>query len=137
MNPMALLFAPAVFLVLHQRFEVAVQTKSVMAADGPAAFRAAPLCLFLFEEALDALIPDEFKVFDHAHVVPGAVARIEVFQPAAGKLVTLVAKPHASLAQQGALSFHEGAIFAARQAAGAVLLAEALLLAGRSALPGN
>ena len=123
-----LLLAPAVFLVLHQGFEIAVQAQSVVAADGLAAFRAAPLFLFLFEEALDAVIPDEFKVFDHAHVVPGAVALIQVFQAAAGELGALVAKPHPSLAQQGALPFHEGAVLAARQAAGAVLLAEPLLL---------
>ena len=63
-----------------------------MAAYYPATFRAAPLCFFLFQELLDAMLFDELKVLYHTQMVFGAIAFIEVFQPATGEILAFVAE---------------------------------------------
>jgi len=93
-----------------------------------ATFRAAPLCLFLFQEPLDAMLFDEFEVFYHAHMVLGAVSLIEGFQPTTGKIFALIAKPNKSFSEQIALIFHKGTVLTAWQAAAAVCLSKSLLL---------
>jgi hypothetical protein len=50
-----------------------------MAAYHPATFGAAPLCLFLSQELLDAMLFNKFEVLYHAHVVFSTVAFIEGF----------------------------------------------------------
>ena len=93
-----------------------------------ATFRATPLCLFLFQEPLDAMLFDEFEVFYHAHMVLGAVSLIKVFQPTTGKFFALIAKPNQSFPEQITVFFHEGTILTAWPAAAAVPLSKSLLL---------
>jgi hypothetical protein len=94
-----LLFIPAVLFVLAQLIKTAAQAKPVMAAYPPATFRTAPLCLFLSQEALDAMIFDEFEVFDHTQVIFGTIAMVEIYQPTARKITALVAKPNQTFTQ--------------------------------------
>ncbi len=63
-----------------------------MAAYNLAAFRAAPFYRFLFQKLIDAMLIDEFKVLNHAHVVKGAVALIEGAQALTGKIFAIVTK---------------------------------------------
>ena len=91
-----------------------------MAAHHSATFRAAPLCLFLFQELLDAMLFDESKVLYHAHVVFGSVTLIEGFEPAAGKILAFITEPYKSFPNQVTVRFHKNTIFTAWQAAGAV-----------------
>ena len=123
-----LLLIPAVLFILMQRCEIAIQAKSIMTAYRPATSTATPLCLFFFQEALDALLFDEFEIIYHAHMVLGVVALIEGFQPTTGKISTLIAKPDKPFPEQIALFLHEGAILTAWQAAGAVGLIKSLLI---------
>jgi hypothetical protein len=50
-----------------------------MTAYHPATFGAVPPCCFLLQKLLDAVLFDEFEVFDHAHMIRGAVSLIDVF----------------------------------------------------------
>ena len=93
-----------------------------------ATFRAAPLCLFLFQKSLHAMLFYEFEVFYHAHMVLGAVSLIKVFQPTTGKFFALIAKPNKSFPEQITVFFHEGTILTAWPAAAAVPLSKSLLL---------
>jgi len=61
-------------------------------------------------------------------MVLAAVALIEGFQTTAGKSAALMAKPNKSLPQQIALLAHEDTVLTARQATGAVLPSESLLI---------
>ena len=72
-----------------------------MAADRSAAFRAAPLFLFLIQEGLHPVLLDEFQVGHHAHMIFGAVPLIQRLQPGAGKLSTFKAKPDETLSPPG------------------------------------
>lgn len=120
--PSSLMFLPS------QLFQVAMVAHSVMAADCPATVRTTPFGGFFFQKFIDAVQFYKFKVLDHAHMVKGTVAFIQMFQSTAGVLFAFKAKPHQAFPQQVTALFHEGAIFTTRQAAGTVLLAEALLL---------
>jgi hypothetical protein len=111
-----------------QLIEPAIQAQSIMTADGLAAFRAAPLCLFLVHEHLNAMLFDEIQVFQHAHMVLGTVALIEGFEPGAGIIIALKTKSDETIPYQIARVFHEHAMFTARQATGAVLPVEPLFL---------
>ena len=99
-----------------------------MAADHPATHSTTPFCSFFFYESLYAMLFDKFEVFYHAHVVVGAIPFIEVFQSAAGKILALVAEPHKSFPQEITLLLHEGAVFTAWPAAGAVPFCKTLLV---------
>jgi len=80
-----------------------------------ATFRATPLCLFLFQEPLDALLFDEFEVFYHAHMVLGAVSLIEGFQPTTGKIFALIAKANKSFPKHFAPVTHMKTVLTAWQ----------------------
>ena len=70
-----------------------------MAADRPAAGWAAPLLLLSLQETLHPIIPDGIQVFDHAHVVFGAVAFIQAFQPLTGVICALKTKPDLAISK--------------------------------------
>jgi hypothetical protein len=76
-----------------------------MATYHPATFGAMPLCFFLFQKPLDAMLFDKFEILNHAHMVKSAVALVESLQPAAGEIFTIIAKPHKSFPQQFTLPF--------------------------------
>ncbi len=99
-----------------------------MAAYHSATFRAAPLCLFLFQELLDAMLFDEFKVLYHTHMVFCTISFIEVFQPATGEILAFIAETQKSFPQQVTLACHKGTVLAAWQTAVAVLSRKSLLL---------
>jgi hypothetical protein len=60
-------------------------------AEDRAALGTGPPFRFRSKEMLQAVFPDILKVVDHAHAIPGAIALIQVFQPGAGKAVTIEA----------------------------------------------
>jgi len=72
----------------------------------------------------------EIEVFYHAHMVPGMVAFIEVFQPMTGIIPALIAEPQHSFTKQVAMLFHKCAILAPWQTAFAVSLVEPLVVQG-------
>ena len=61
-------------------------------------------------------------------MVFGAVAFIEISQPLAGKVLAFIAEAHKTFPQQVTVLFHEGAVLAAWQTAGTVLLRKSLLV---------
>ena len=93
-----------------------------------ATFRTAPLFLFLFQVTFDAMLFNEFEVFYHAHMVPGAISLIKVFQPTTGKFFALIAKPNQSFPEQITMFFHKRTVLTAWPAAAAVSLSKSLLL---------
>jgi len=97
-----------------------------MAAYHSSTVGAVPPCRFLFQELLNAIVSDELEVLDHAHVVSGAVPRVQSLQPGAGIVAAAGAEPHQSLPKQVAASCHVGAVLAAWQATGAVGTSESL-----------
>jgi len=99
-----------------------------MAADHFTTFGAAPLCLFLFQELLDTMHSDKFKVLYHTHMVFCAIAFIEVFQPATGKILAFIAESYKAFSQQVAVPCHKGTVSAAWAAAGAVPPRKSLLI---------
>ena len=98
-----------------------------MAAYHSATFGAAPLYLFLFQELLDAMFFDEFKVLYHTHMVFCAIAIIEVFQPATGEFLAFIAETQKSFPQQVTLACHKGTVLATWQTPIAVLSRKSLL----------
>jgi hypothetical protein len=56
------------------------------------AVRADPASIFQIHKGVQSLIPDEFQVVDHAHMVLAAVAFIKVPKPFAGIFFTIVTK---------------------------------------------
>lgn len=79
-----------------------------------------PLFRLCVEEILEAVIPNEFKVLDHAQVVFCAVTLVEPFQAFAGKIRTLETKSDLTQTKLFAVVTHVQTVFAARQAAGTV-----------------
>jgi len=124
----SLLFIPAVFFVLQEGVELAVQAKPVVAADRPTASGAAPLFLLHFQEIIHSKILDGLQVFDHAHVIFGAVALIEAFEAFAGVSGTFKTETQLAFAKQLATIRHVGAVFPARDAARAVGPVKTLLI---------
>jgi hypothetical protein len=49
-------------------------------------FGASPFYILVLYKFPDTVIPDIFKVFDHAHIVFGPVSRIKMFQITAGEI---------------------------------------------------
>jgi len=123
-----LLLVPAVFFILPQLIESAIQAQSIMTAYHFATFRTAPFFLFLFQKTFDAMLFDEFEVFYHAHMVPGAVSFIEAFQSTTGKFFALIAKPNQPFPEQITMFFHKGTVLTAWPTATAVSLSKSLLL---------
>jgi len=115
-----------VFLVPAQLIKVAIQAKPIMAAYRSATFRATPLCFFLFQELLDAMLFDEFKVLYHTHMVFCTIAFIEVFQPTTGEILAFIAETQKAFPQQVTFACHKGAVFTAWAAAGAILSRKSL-----------
>jgi hypothetical protein len=74
----------------------------------------------LRQEFVDAVISDECKIPDHAHVVFGSIALVECLQLRAREIGALITKPDFILRQQFALFLYESTLPVARQAAGAV-----------------
>jgi hypothetical protein len=99
-----------------------------MAAYHPITFRAAPLCFFLFQELINAMLFDKLKVLYHAQMVFCAIAFIKVFQPATGKTLAFIAEAQKSFPQQITLTCHMGTVLTAWQTANAVLSRKSLLL---------
>jgi hypothetical protein len=72
------LFLPAVLVfLLAQLIKIAFIAQPVMAAYYPSTFRAAPLCHFLFQKPLDAMLFNKFEILYHAHIVKSAIALVE------------------------------------------------------------
>lgn len=69
---------------------------------------------------LHAIVADGVQVFDHAHVVFGTVALIEVFQAVAWIIGTFKTKANLAFAKQLAAVCHVDAILSAGNAARAV-----------------
>jgi hypothetical protein len=67
--------------------------------------RAPPVRCLLFQKYFDAILLHELEVLYHAHVIESAIALVECLQPAAGKIVAVVAEPHKSLPQQLTVPF--------------------------------
>jgi hypothetical protein len=120
-------FFPTVFFVLVELVQTAAKTQPVMTAYHPTASGTAPLGFFLFKKLPDARLFDEFNVFNHAHMIFGAVPIIEGLKSSTGEISTLKAKPNQSVADQIAVLFHKGAVLPARQTTGTVCLAKPLV----------
>ena len=52
--------------------------------------RTFPALLFIYQENFNPVPPNAFKVFEHAHPVPGPVALVQMFQAGAGEAVANV-----------------------------------------------
>ncbi len=68
-----------------------------MNTNSAAAMRARPSHFFICHEFSYAIFLNVYKIFDHAHVVFGPVSFIQMFQIAAGKIVTSKTKLSAFL----------------------------------------
>lgn len=99
-----------------------------MTADHSSAFRAAPPGLFFLQESLHPFSFDESEVLDHAHMVLGAVALIEGFQPFTGESSALIAEAELPFLQQFALITHVGTVFPSGNTAGTVFSVESLFV---------
>jgi len=80
-----------------------------------ATFRAAPLCIFLFQELLDAMLFDEFEVFYHTHMVLGAVTFIKSFEAFTGIVPALITKSDESFSKHFTPVTHMKTVLTARQ----------------------
>jgi len=127
-NPEHLPLTPAVLLILAQYVKTAMQAQTIMAAYHFAAFRAAPFLFFLFQKHLHTLLFDVIQVFEHAHMVFGAVTLIKGFEAFAGEIFALRTEADQSFPQQMALLLHMGTVLTPRQAAGTIFPLKALFL---------
>jgi hypothetical protein len=91
-----------------------------MAAYYPAALWTTPFRTFLIQKFFDSVFPDELEVFYHAQVIFSTIALIEGFQAFTGEVLTLIAEPDQSIAEQFAVFFHEEAVLTTRDATFAI-----------------
>ncbi len=124
----SLLFIPAVFFVLQEKLELTAKAEPVVAADRPTTGGAAPFFLLHLQEIIHSKIANGLQVFDHAHVILGAVAFIQAFETFAGVSGAFKAEAHFTICQQLATIRHVGAILAPGDAARAVASVETLLV---------
>ena len=68
-----------------------------MNADPASTFGAGPSCVFISQKFIHPEIPDIRKIFDHAHIVSGAISLIQMLQILAGKIVTFKTKGYLPL----------------------------------------
>jgi len=54
-----------------------IKADSIVTADYVSAFQAFPLCRFIFQKALNAVLFNEYQVIYHAHMIKGTVPFIE------------------------------------------------------------
>jgi len=83
-----------------------------MTADRCTALRTFPLRFFLFQERFDPVLFNEIQVFDHTHMVLGAVSFIQRLQTLTGECFALEAESEFSFGQQFAAISHVSAVFA-------------------------
>jgi hypothetical protein len=81
-----------------------------MDADNAPALRTPILLLLLFEEFFHAMILDEPKVFNHAHIEPRSVALIKLLEVIARKVLALKAELDLSFGQIFTSLHYEGAV---------------------------
>jgi hypothetical protein len=103
-----------------------IEADSIVAANDASAFRAFPLLLFFFQEALNAVFIDRYQVLDHAHVIEITVSLVECPEAAAWKIVTLIAEVHQPFSQQVTVLAHVHAVPAAWPATGTIGLMKTL-----------
>jgi len=113
---------------LQKKLELAVQAEPVMTADRPTAGGAAPLFRLHIQKIIHSKIPDGVQVFDHAHVVLGAVALIQALEAFAGVLRAFKTETQLAFAKQLAAIRHMGAVFPPGDAARAVGSVKTLLI---------
>jgi hypothetical protein len=118
---MARLPPPFLFLLLFQVFQLAFITKSIVAANGPAASGAFPLFFLMSQEHIDTKFLDILKVFYHAHVVFIAVALVELLEALTGELFTFKAVFYTPLPYQFT-PLDKVAVFPPGTASGTILL---------------
>ena len=87
-----------------------------MAAYHITTFRTVPLLFFLFQEPIKAVFLDEFEVFNHAHIVFGAVSLIKGHKANAGKIFTFITEFHLVVQKQLASFLEKRALFVSRSA---------------------
>jgi len=104
-----------------------MQTQPVMAADQAITIWALPNIRFFLQEQFQAIFLDKVQVFDHAHVVFGAIAFIQRFQPFAGESLAFKTKADESFCQVFALVAHVEAVFPPGNASRAIFIIETLL----------
>ncbi len=98
-----------------------------MAAYCPAAVGAFPFLGLPFEQFLDAMVPGELQVFNHAHPKLLAVTGIEVLEVLTGEVGALVAVFHLAFHQQFTALFQEGASFIPGPATAAIRHSDSLV----------
>jgi hypothetical protein len=97
-----------------------MEADSIVAANDASAFRAFPLLLFLFQEALNAVLLNRQQVFDHAHMIETAVSLVECPEAPAREIAALIAEADEPFSQQVTLFAHKRAVLTARSATGTI-----------------
>jgi len=97
-----------------------------VAAYGCSTIGAFPYLLLVFKESANAVLPDIFQVFNHAHPVIFSVAFVDSTESLAGEIIAFVAVFYLTVQQQVASLFEESAVFISWPATGTVRHPDAL-----------
>src|SRR5690606_9650962 len=123
-----LLLIPAVFFVLQEGFKIAIETEPIMTADGTSTGWAAPFFFLAHQKRRHANLLDRVHVFDHAHVILGAIAFVKTLQPFTSVIMTFEAKADQPFSNQFAGIRHVPAVLTPWNAARAIFTMKALFI---------